>query len=108
MERELVGHHVDRQMLGAELLELDDRESPAALGTQMGSDNQARFLVGDGDDRGFSNILMLIQAALDFAELDAITALLDHAVAATEILVVAVSVKRDDVAGLVPARAVGV
>ena len=49
---------------------------------------------------------MLIQPALDLAELDAVAAALDHPVAAADVDVAVVRGLAHDVAGVVPALAV--
>ena len=62
----------------------------------------------DGRHCRFLDVRVAIEGGFDLAELDAIAALLDHAVAAAQKAEVAVGLALDDVAGAVPARAVGV
>src|SRR2546428_9906368 len=73
---------------------------PAA---QEGSDPDAGFFVGNSDDRGLLDRRMAIQARLDLPQLDAISAPFDHAVAASQIGIVAIGRLDNDIPGLVPA-----
>ena len=47
-----------------------------------GLDQHTALGVRHGDDAGFGNLRVAVQRGFDFAELDAIAAALDHAVAA--------------------------
>src|SRR5579863_4237670 len=61
----------------------------------------ADFFVGNGNDGGFANPCVTEQCSFDFAQLDAIAAALDLAVAAAEEIVVSVFVGRNQVASAI-------
>src|SRR5437870_4313976 len=70
---------------------------------EEGSYPDAGFFVGNCDDCILIDRLMAIQACLDLPQLDAISAPFDHAVAASQIRVIAVGRLDNDITGLVPA-----
>ena len=99
MEAEPVRDHVDRDVLGAERLHVDQRQRLPFLGHDVGMDAHSDAIVCQRDNGSFSNAWMAVEAYLDFAQLDTEPTLLDHPVLSTEVAKIAVRLVANNVAG---------
>ena len=65
MEQKGIGAHVGREVPGAVLLELDDRESRAPFWSQVPDDRHSLLWIGVADDGDLSNVRVSVQGTLD-------------------------------------------
>src|SRR5262245_39196338 len=96
-----------RQLLGALPLPDDDRLLPAWLQRDERHDRDA-LRIPSAYDSGTSDFLVAVQGGFDLAELDPVSAPLDHPIAPPVKLQAAAAVIEHEVTRPVPERAAGV